>query len=46
VPDVIRSLPEESVETPVGYCHYYDTSKLQERVQKARSLDEFLPSAR
>ena len=42
VPDMIRSLPEHSMETPYGYTHSYDTRDLEERTAAAKSLDDLL----
>jgi hypothetical protein len=42
VPDLVKSLPEESRETPIGYCHSYDTRALKLCAEMASGLNEFL----
>ncbi len=42
VPAILRALPEDSEETPVGYIHSYDTSDLEAQARAATSLDAFL----
>ena len=41
-PAILKSLPEESIETPVGYNHTYDLSELRKRAGSTQTMEEFL----
>ncbi|HOY67117.1 MAG TPA: ankyrin repeat domain-containing protein [Candidatus Ozemobacteraceae bacterium] len=41
LPRMMKDLPEDSVETPVGYMHHHDLSQLEARALIAKDMDEF-----